>query len=147
MCIIIDANRAHEFCETPPHDDAMPVLDLLLKKKIRVAIGGKLTKELFATAIRRLILELRRNGSAILYKSENLEKMEKTVINSELCVSDDFHILALGQISGARLLYTRDKRLIEDFTNWKILKPRGKVYSSEKNKDLLTRCPPCKDPA
>ena len=56
------------------------------------------------------------------------------------CVSDDSHIIALAQISGARLLYTNEssekkKRLCEDFKNRNLInQPRGKIYTSRKNK-------------
>ena len=54
--------------------------------------------------------------------------------------SDDVHILALAKASGARLLYTGDKSLIQDFKNRKIINnPSGKIYSDHRNRNLLTR--------
>ena len=51
--------------------------------------------------------------------------------------SDDPHILALAQVSGVRLLYTNDRPLHGDFGNKRLIdNPRGKVYSTLKNKNF-----------
>lgn len=53
--------------------------------------------------------------------------------------SDDAHVLALARVSGARLLYTGDKALMDDFRDPEIVpRPRGKIYSGAKNARLLT---------
>ena len=53
------------------------------------------------------------------------------------CRSDDEHIVALGQVSKARLLYTNDGDLQSDFTDAKLINsPRGKVYSTRKGKEF-----------
>lgn len=54
--------------------------------------------------------------------------------------SDDPHVLALARATGVRLLYTGDPGLIADFKDKKFIdQPRGKVYSSAANAQLLTR--------
>ena len=62
--------------------------------------------------------------------------------------SDDPHVLALAQISGARgLLFTNDRDLQGDFGNHRIINsPRGLIYTtlvhktvSDVHKDLLAR--------
>ena len=46
-----------------------------------------------------------------------------------LCASNDSHIIALAQVANARMLYSRDQDLHQDFTNLALLdRPRGKVY-------------------
>lgn len=64
-------------------------------------------------------------------------KVEKRAIELreiDLCVSDDEHIIALAQISGARLLYSNDGDLHKDFRNKNLIdNPRGKVYSTREN--------------
>ena len=50
------------------------------------------------------------------------------------CVSNDSHVIALAQISAARLLYTNDTDLQKDFKNRHLInKPQGKVYSTKHN--------------
>ena len=53
-----------------------------------------------------------------------------------MCESDDPHIIALAQISGARLLYTNDLALQRDFRKRDLIAdPRGKVYSTHRRDD------------
>lgn len=78
--------------------------------------------------------------SAVLQEATKLKKQ------CEL-LSDDENTLALARITGARLLYTEDTDLQEDFTNPKIIgkgKRRGKVFSLGakkllRRKDLCAR--------
>ena len=54
------------------------------------------------------------------------------------CISDDPHIIALAQISGARFLYSDEGNLHEDFKNRKLIgNPRGTIYST-KERDSFT---------
>ena len=51
-----------------------------------------------------------------------------------VCKSNDVHVLALALVSGARLLYTNDTALIDDFGNREIVaRPRGKIYTTARN--------------
>ena len=57
-----------------------------------------------------------------------------------VCQSDDAHVIALAQVSNARLLYTRDRNLQQDFKNKGLLdNPRGKIYSAPSHKHLLRK--------
>ena len=47
------------------------------------------------------------------------------------------HVLALALVSGARLLYTNDAALIDDFGNPEIVaRPRGKIYTTARNANV-----------
>ena len=51
--------------------------------------------------------------------------------------SDDPHVIALAQISGARLLYSNDPDLQQDFGDKRLIdSPRGKVYSTRINQEF-----------
>ena len=57
----------------------------------------------------------------------------------DVCRSDDEHVVALALVSGARLLYTNDAALIDDFKNREVVAaPRGKVYTTVKD-DRVTK--------
>jgi len=57
--------------------------------------------------------------------------MEDKIQAEDRLKSDDAHVVALAIVSGARLLYSKDVDLHEDFKNSKIISdPRGKVYST-----------------
>ena len=58
--------------------------------------------------------------------------------NSGRIRPNDTHVLALAIVSEARLLYSRDKMLREDFTNTQIIgEPVGRLYNNGV-KDKLT---------
>jgi len=138
MCIIIDANTAHEMTSSPPHPDATPVLKWLENRRGFLVLGGKLTEELYATPFRRLVVELTRAGVTRIYRSESVTRTETDLRRSGRCTSNDLHVIALALISGARLLYSRDQRLQADFRSLEIMNnPRGHVYSSANHEHLL----------
>ena len=56
------------------------------------------------------------------------------------CRSDDHHVIALAQISGARMLFSNDGALQQDFKNIKLIdQPPGTVYSTLRSKALNSR--------
>ena len=57
--------------------------------------------------------------------------------NSGELRSDDPHIIALAGESGARLLYSHDRSLQQDFRDVSLINnPRGKVYSTAISQEL-----------
>ena len=61
----------------------------------------------------------------------------KRFLRDGVCKSNDLHVLALALVSGARLLYTNDTALIDDFGNREIVtRPRGKIYTTAQNADV-----------
>lgn len=143
--MIVDANRMDHFLAEPAHPDARPIHEWIRKKgRLVFSTGGKFGSELGDRATRRLTDYARRGGAKRVDQSE-LRKGERQLIESGNLKSDDAHVLALAKVSGARLLYTGDRLLMEDFTDREIINnPRGKVYSGAGNRDLLNRvaCPP-----
>ena len=80
----------------------------------------------------------------ILDKSE-VDARTEQIQNEGSCTSDDPHVIALAQVSRARLLYSNDGDLQKDFKNKRLIdQPRGKVYSTIKNKKLLGRKDLCR---
>ena len=64
-----------------------------------------------------------------------MDKGEEKLLQEERCRSNDTHVIALAQISGARLLYSNDKDLHVDFKNKRLIdEPRGKIYSTNEDK-------------
>lgn len=142
MCLIVDNNTAHQI--TLRSNDAIPIIRALDKRQVTLATGGKHLDELMGNSIRRLLIELLRNGRARNFTGSELEKKTEQFSKSTTVVSDDPHILALAIVSGARVLYTQDRDLITDFRNPRnIKKPRGAIYSTFSNANLLKRCKAC----
>ena len=139
MCIIVDANRLGMLLAEPPDEDAVPIRQWLEDGGMLVySTSGKFARELGGKA-RRQLANYGRAGRAQLIAAERLADEERRLQQRELLKSDDPHVLALALASGARLLYTGDKRLVADFKDAKLIsKPRGRVYSSAANADLLS---------
>jgi predicted nucleic acid-binding protein len=140
MCIILDANRCGVAFATPPASEARPVLDWVTSGGGRIVYGGKLKAELQKNSVaRQWMAQALRRGRAREVDARRIRE-EEAILKDLTLRSDDVHVLALARAGGARLIYTHDQALIEDFKDPAILnKPRGKVYKNEKNQDLLTR--------
>ena len=53
------------------------------------------------------------------------------------CRSNDTHVIALARIGGARLLYSKDLALHQDFRNKQLIDdPRGQIYSTYRSSDF-----------
>ena len=145
MCIIIDANVAHEF--TPPTEDAQVVLTWLTRKGGVIAVGGKLKRELLTVAkFRALYQRLVQAGRLYRYDDNEVDGAESKVRRELALVSDDHHVIALAQISHCRVLFSRDRELHTDFRNPNVLEPRGRVYQRRRHRHLLRNASPCRLP-
>ena len=68
----------------------------------------------------------------------DIEREEQILLGLEQRQSNDDHILALARASGARLLFSRDADLAQDFKNRIFLnEPRGSVYKKRAHAHLL----------
>jgi predicted nucleic acid-binding protein len=141
MLIIIDANVASEFSgySSEPSAEAKAILSWIIRDG-RISTGGLNHKELMETRIRNLVRELINSGRAAVCPRSSVESAQITIQSKDL-QSDDPHVLALALAGGARLLYTRDQALIDDFTNPNVLPaPRGKCYRDcVRHRHLLKR--------
>ena len=66
-----------------------------------------------------------------------MDSKTRQLANEDVCHSDDEHVVAVAQLSSARLLYTNDRDLQRDFNNKALIdQPRGKVYTTRTRDDL-----------
>jgi len=151
MCAILDANVAHEVFTTPQTEAGREFLRWLTRRQGRLVVGGKLRRELARhRAAERWIVEGIRAGRVRAARNDDVDKLAKELAGS--CRSDDPHIIALARISGARLLYSNDRALHQDFGDRDLLKhPRGKVFSTletphltDVHQELLNRTDLCR---
>ena len=73
-----------------------------------------------------------------------INEVKKKLKAEQKCRSNDLHIIALAIVSGARLLYSQDQLLQQDFRDKALIdQPRGKIYpqfdSEDKNINWLRR--------
>ncbi len=132
MCAILDNSvRDQVFgSNCPPAGQAF--FNWLNSGKGLLVVGGKLLEELdgnqkFQTWRQQAILA----GRVHFYDEGKVDERTEELKNSGSCRSDDAHVVALAQVSGARLLFTNDDDLKEDFSNKKLIdNPPGKVYTT-----------------
>ena len=145
MCVIIDANILSDVFGENRSEAGTKLFEWINnpKKSGHLVLGGtKLRAEsmpmhAFSVWWRRATL----SGVATEIKAKEIDDLEKDLIAENSCDSDDEHIIALAIISGARLLYSNDEALEDDFRNKGKTEnllplPRGKSYpSSEPPRD------------
>lgn len=141
--IIVDANQLSIVFRTPCAQHYLELHQaLILGKRYKVAamVGGRLRKEYWAVkSLRRLLLELNRIGR-ILFVNDPLVDNEEAIVKALAHRSDDPHVIALGRVSGARVLVSADRNLIFDWRDPALIRnPRGSVYSGAKSHAHLLR--------
>ena len=146
MCIIIDANRLGVMFSQPNNEDIKPIHKWINGNHgmIVYSTGGDFSGDVHGNA-RNALAELRRGGKARYVSPKMYKSMSEKISIGANCKSNDVHVLALALVSHARLLYTEDQALRDDFKTgkWKnekfiISGPRGSIYSGKRNSDLLT---------
>ena len=139
MCAIVDTSARDEIfrIHVPgAADAAAKFFEWLHFGDGQIVVGGtKLRTELFGSTKRgkqRVFEELKRRGAVREVKDEEVDAREDVLRNVTEFQSNDHHIIALAQISGARLLCANDGDLRQDFGNMNLIKkPRGRVYSTK----------------
>lgn len=145
MCLIVDTNVASLVFAKYPESDFTPIIDWLTKKDGRLVIGGRLLLELEKLeGVRRFIRSLLQAGRARRISDSDVEIEQKAVIGLNECKSNNFHVIALARVSGARVLCSHDSALHSDFKNKKLItNPRGRIYQNVKHVRLLCHTESC----
>lgn len=135
MCAIVDANAAHEVfgsSDEQPTGAGEGFFRWLNSGKGKLVVGGKLKEELGRVPkFRMWATQAQLSGRLISKEKDSIDQEAKKIKENSILQSDDSHIIALAQVSGARLLFSNDRDLQKDFKNPAIInEPRGKVYST-----------------
>ena len=133
MCAIVDANVVSEVfgSNLPPAGEKF--FDWFNKGSGRLVVGGKLLEELEKSSadFRRWGQEAQLAGKMRIVNKNEVDARTGQIQSEGAIRSDDPHVIALAQVSGARLLYSNDGNLQQDFKNKSLIDdPRGKVYST-----------------
>ena len=136
MCAILDANVAHEVFSRNQTEAGRAFFRWLNERPRRLAVGGKLRRELARNGTaERWLVEGIRAGRVRNARDDDVNRLADELEGS--CRSDDPHVIALARVSGARLLYSNDQALHQDFGDKDLLnRPRGKVFSTLETSDL-----------
>ena len=139
MCAIVDVNVSHEVFGTDRPEAGESFFKRLNSGSLRLVVSRKLLAELKYGKAQQWIQQGINAGIVHQETSETVDEREEELSREERCLSNDTHIIALAQISGARLLYSNDIALHDDFGNKGLIdKPRGKVYSTNQRKDFTS---------
>lgn len=139
MCAIIDANAIWKVFGTNRPSAGKAFFGWLNEGKGNLVVGGHLDNELRKNmTFRTWAIQAQRRGILKLVDDRKVLAKTAELNDQKGCKSDDPHIIALAQIGGARLLYSSDRDLCEDFKNRELLKPRGKIYPPKSDYDKNT---------
>ena len=141
MCAIVDANAAPEVfgsSDEQPTGAGQGFFQWLSSGKGKLVVGGQLQEELGQISnYCRWAQQATLSGKLVNKDKKCVDEETEKVRSSGKLKSDDPHIIALAQVSGARLLFSNDIKLHKDFKNRNFIdEPPGKVYSTVKNKDF-----------
>lgn len=139
MCAIVDVNSSGEIVASTPLPGARAFKEWMAMGNCCLAIGGRKYKRELGrgfsdpdraktTTISEWVRAIDQAGRRRTFDDDEIDALADKLRAQRRCQSDDEHIVALAMVSGARLLYSKDKRLHGDFTDPGILNnPNGKV--------------------
>ena len=136
MCAIIDANVAGEVFGPNSAPAGNEFRAWITKGSGRLICGGELLKELKRIEGFREWAKVALDKGKMRNINEGEVRTKMAQIQKESILSNDPHILALAQASGARLLYSNDKDLHKDFKNRDLISPAGFIYSTLKGENF-----------
>ena len=137
MCAIIDANVAGEVFGRGRPAAGLKFFKWIDQGAGRLVLGGHLRAELVKTSAREWVRQALLAGRIRNVSDIGVDDRTDELRNRQECKSNDPHVIALAQISRARLLYSNDGRLHEDFNNKNLIDdPWGKIYSTRRHKDF-----------
>lgn len=115
------------------------------RRKGGIVYGGKLADELFGSEkARRRLKAWVRAGRAFEQDPKAVEVESGTVGALGLCRSNDEHVIALARLSGARVLCAGDAKLMDDFSDLRLVpRPKGKIYQRPEHIKLLVHSGTC----
>lgn len=132
MCAIVDANVCGEVFGENRNQASRYFLEWLTNGSGRLVLGGKLKAELRHRGLDEWLREALRAGRVFEQPPARVDQETLAILRNRQCRCDDPHVLALARISGARLLYTNDYTLQEDFTDPRLLpgQAQGRIYTT-----------------
>ena len=121
MCSIVDADVVYQLVGPKQTEPGRKFRQWLDGGRGELVIGGKNTRELTHNKnFERWFLEGRRLGRRVRQIRESMIKEAEEQLSGRIR-SNDRHVLALALVSGARLLFTDDRRLTNDFVNTEVI--------------------------
>ncbi len=146
MCVILDADCVGEVFGSNRSIAGCDLFNWLEKPDARLVVGGKLWEELNKhRKFEKWAVEAQRSRRVRRYSDDAIATEEGDLPTA--LRSNDPHVIALARTSRARVLYSKDKKLGEDFRDPKLVpKPKGRLLptgdsanASASRKELLQK--------
>ena len=145
MCIIIDSDTfAAVFnAECAEHAEFLPVYDWILEGKGKVVLGGSEYEAQLSRCGRylNLFFELGKKGKVVVCPTDEIDQVQEeleAMVNRKQF--DDAHIAAIVQVSGCKLVCTKDSRslrFIKDPSLYRHPVRPPRIYSRAAHQHLL----------
>ena len=139
MCAIVDNNVRHEVFGDNPTEAGRHFLDWLEQRGGILVVGGRLLRDELSgyQSFNSWLVQALIAGHARRIDDGEVDAATQALQEQRICRSDDEHVLALARISGARLLFTNDQDLQQDFTDRQIVGgTRGRIYTTIEHRDI-----------
>lgn len=133
MCAIVDANVVSEVFGSNLRPAGDRFFNWLSRGNGLLVVGGEVFEELVKSSsnFRSWVQQAQLAGRIRMVSKSIVDERTAQLQSEDAIKSDDPHVIALAQVSGARLLYTNDIDLQQDFKNKRLIdEPRGKVYTT-----------------
>ena len=132
MCAIIDANVVAESFGHDRTPAGQAFRESVDQGKLRLVVGSELLEELDQHREFRQWRDVAsRYGRVHTIQRNRVEPLTEQLRASDRCESNDEHVIALAQASGAGLLFSNDRLLHRDFKDRRLVEgPRGKVFTT-----------------
>ena len=133
MCAIVDASVIGEVfgrarSRTPA---AQKFFEWLNAGTGKLVIGGKLRRELESSTAFREWAQTATLAGKVISENDDAVNAKASQLTGLIHIRDDPHVVALAQISGARLLYSNDRALIRHFQDERFIScPQGIIYTT-----------------
>ena len=144
MCAIVDNDVAGEVFGDTDSPAGREFFNWLNGPRGRLVVGGKLLEELEGSGtFRRWARNAALYGRLTTLNGNDVDERTREIESEAKHSSNDAHVIAVAQIGGARLLFTNDQRLEQDFLSKSLIdNPRGRIFhtrdlrSPNDNKDV-----------
>lgn len=122
MCAIIDASAASEVFRSDATGAARHFYEWIAHGRGSLVLGGKLTKELTKLEdFKGWALKAVQSGRLRWADDDRVNQAAAKLVADGACRSNDQHVIALAQVTGARLLCASDVDLHRDFKDRKLI--------------------------
>ena len=115
MYAILDPKAAHEVFGSNRPEEGENFFNLVDSGVERLVVGRQLLEHLYESDAREWTRQALNAGLIRQVRESEVTVRTEQLQNQDCCRSDDPHVIALAQVSGARLLYSSDGLLREDF--------------------------------